>query len=762
MAETGKLSLLRGFLDSLGFELEDEDSCLRARRVVAGEELKLCFCPAQAASEDEVRLAIRTLNKAARAELGLSTWLITREPLDSTRKQQAEDAGVNVETEVGYLNAAVQRERTCKDSIREAGAYIPEAEYVEQRIMPENQAASHYLMRWMNSPEGGLLVILGHAGYGKTCLSHELARRLAKSCLKEAASPVPFVLPLQKHRYVRRFEELVLTHLQDRGIHGFTSRAFAYLANHKRVLPILDGFDELAETGGLRVARETLKGLIEQLGDNAKVIVTSRQAYFRHRGDLSLMGDLNGFLATLQTRELAPFDHAERRLFLEKRGLDQKQAREVENAVQGLAAEDLLGSPLMLRIVADEVKQGERPVGETATEVFQKSLVKVCEREVPKLKVAWPPPKQLEFLAGIADLMNEEQAYELTDPDGWLSLVVEGDVSPEIPQPRRKEELLARATQLKNHPLLTPVTSDGKDAIAFPHPLYRDYFVAVMFKLSRTDESGLRRSLRAALPDGSVKFLAQMLRDPELVEIAEKSIAWKDGIRGVFEIALAKCDLASKNDTGVRSKQFTSCVGGRLQLDYQNLSGLNFAMLEFDSFSFVGADFTRCSFQACRFKNCRFDGSRLSGCRFYECEADAATASALRNLGVEAVSIPRLLGGSRMAVATPEVDPVAELAGRFFHRFIREERGRNQRTARVESFFSGQGGEERKFTDREIIPAMQKAGVISFKEAGVGVYMFNPEWQADGDALIFDKRETDKLRPILDRLRERAARYNLL
>jgi len=113
-------------------------------------------------------------------------------------------------------------------------------------------------------------------------------------------------------------------------------------------------------------------------------------------------------------------------------------------------------------------------------------------------------------------------------------------------------------------------------------------------------------------------------------------------------------------------------------------------------------------------------------------------------------------------LATPEVDPVRELVQRFFRRFIRDQRGRNQRTAKVEAFFSGLGGEERKFTQREIIPAMLKVGVIEQREAGITVYVFNAGWQTEGDNLIFDAQETERLKPVIDSLREKAGRYNLL
>ncbi len=350
---TATLPLLCGFLNSLGFSLEEDGPRLWARRIVAGEEVVLCFCPANARQGQGIREAIKALNKAGRTELGVKTYLITLGSLERSDQELCDDLNIPATTEVDYLSLATQSEKVCNSVIADSVRYIPEKEYVEQRMSPGNRPWSKYMTNWLSSSEGGLVVVLGHAGYGKTCLAHHLGRRLAKEHLRDSTQPVPFVLPLHKHRYVRRFEELVLTHLQDRGILGFTSKAFAFLANNKRIVPILDGFDELAETGGLRVARETLKGLIEQLADNAKVVLTSRQAYFRHKGDLSLYGDPNGFMSRIQTIELEPFQETERKVFLEKRGLSSQQVRDVEKSVKGLAAEELWGSPLMLGILSE-------------------------------------------------------------------------------------------------------------------------------------------------------------------------------------------------------------------------------------------------------------------------------------------------------------------------------------------------------------------------------------------------------------------------
>jgi hypothetical protein len=123
-----------------------------------------------------------------------------------------------------------------------------------------------------------------------------------------------------------------------------------------------------------------------------------------------------------------------------------------------------------------------------------------------------------------------------------------------------------------------------------------------------------------------------------------------------------------------------------------------------------------------------------------------------------------LLGLGAKIVQVENGDPVVGIVTKFFQRFIREKLGRNQRTCKKESMVKGLGGEERRFVDREVIPEMRKYGVISEADAGQGteIYIFNVEWQSDGDGIIFENRISDRVRDIIERLKSKTDRYNLV
>jgi hypothetical protein len=211
----------------------------------------------------------------------------------------------------------------------------------------------------------------------------------------------------------------------------------------------------------------------------------------------------------------------------------------------------------------------------------------------------------------------------------------------------------------------------------------------------------------------------------------------------------------------VRTTEILSCLGDLRSFDYDNLSLLRFAMIAFNDFSFVGADLTRTTFQGCEFTNCNPSGTRIGGCRLYDCTSDEITAEKFASLGIEVGPVGRrFLGLGRTTVPVENDDPVVRLVAKFFRRFIRGALGANQRTAGTDSMLRGLGGEERKFTEREILPEMKRNNIIGAGQSTT-VFVFNSDWQSDGDSLLAEDSISDRLRPILDTLRSKSRRYNL-
>jgi hypothetical protein len=122
------------------------------------------------------------------------------------------------------------------------------------------------------------LVVLGPAGAGKSVLVTRLARDLLER--REAGGPVPVILPLATWDEHRPVEQWLITQLirdhPDLGARvslsagGAVSLAGVLLAEG-RLLPILDGFDELPAP-----ARESAVQAVNAYGSDQPLVLTSR------------------------------------------------------------------------------------------------------------------------------------------------------------------------------------------------------------------------------------------------------------------------------------------------------------------------------------------------------------------------------------------------------------------------------------------------------------------------------------------------------
>ncbi|WP_327392825.1 NACHT domain-containing protein [Streptomyces sp. NBC_01186] len=150
------------------------------------------------------------------------------------------------------------------------------------------------------------LVLLGAPGAGKTVLAYRLARTLLEARGPASAAPVPVVLPLASWNpggdqglWQWAAERLCAEH----PVPLPTPKAALDLIESGRVLPVLDGFDELphsAQAGALRQLRASLT-------EHARCVLTSRSAEYTQAVDgatLPLPGAVAIELCPLTTDDL--------------------------------------------------------------------------------------------------------------------------------------------------------------------------------------------------------------------------------------------------------------------------------------------------------------------------------------------------------------------------------------------------------------------------------------------------------------------------
>ena len=133
---------------------------------------------------------------------------------------------------------------------------------------------------------------------------------------------------------------MILTSLEQKGITDYHSNAFAYLVSQRRVVLILDGFDELLDERP-EEARKNLRELIETLEGRGKVIVTARSTFFRTSDDVADF--LENYLDADQVAavDLEPFDSSQRNAMIARLTPDKTQFNKVVRFVE---AEGLPGA----------------------------------------------------------------------------------------------------------------------------------------------------------------------------------------------------------------------------------------------------------------------------------------------------------------------------------------------------------------------------------------------------------------------------------
>ena len=221
---TSQKKKIEEFSQALGSKVSDWDEYgLTTVRQVAGEKVTIYFFfpkfnTVKALTDDIDKLrGLRKRNPSSYLRI------ITDYKIPKTIEKKAQQHEIKISSVNNYFNNTLNAEFIVSRAIENANNYIPKANYVAQRVLGESVPATDFIIRnWLPKSETSLLVILAPAGHGKTCLAHVLVRLLAEKHRRNPNSPIPILMPLHKFPHVREFDELVLTHLQDNEIFGFT------------------------------------------------------------------------------------------------------------------------------------------------------------------------------------------------------------------------------------------------------------------------------------------------------------------------------------------------------------------------------------------------------------------------------------------------------------------------------------------------------------------------------------------------------------
>jgi WD40 repeat protein len=209
---------------------------------------------------------------------------------------------------------------TRMNELRRNDEVYPQALYVPQRYRllddpPESSRDDVFdkAIRWLDSDDARLMLVLGDFGHGKTFLLRELARAIPE----KLPHLTPVLIGLRALEKGHSLDELVASHLVQSGENRVEVLAFRHMLDNGQIALLFDGFDELALRVTYDHAADNLRTLLSAVRGRAKVVITSRGQHFA--SDAQIRTQLGRWVETLagsQLVELADFDEAQIRHFL--------------------------------------------------------------------------------------------------------------------------------------------------------------------------------------------------------------------------------------------------------------------------------------------------------------------------------------------------------------------------------------------------------------------------------------------------------------
>jgi hypothetical protein len=222
----------------------------------AFEELRAALIPESVEKEDEMREEFEGRNTARAVELSL---------------------GFAVDQ---YL---FELDRLFVDS-RIADWYVPLTGYLESEKETRGSATisiEGYVDFWLKDPSRKQLAILGDYGTGKSWLCLRVAKRLADTHRKATRwNPLPLLITFKRFKSQMDLYELIRLDLFDGyGIEVRNPVELRRGLHSGRILPILDGLDEMAKVLGERTALVAYSRF-SLASEIPKVLITCRTHYF--------------------------------------------------------------------------------------------------------------------------------------------------------------------------------------------------------------------------------------------------------------------------------------------------------------------------------------------------------------------------------------------------------------------------------------------------------------------------------------------------
>lgn len=539
-----------------------------------------------------------------------------------------------------FLDGHLRPMAVCEE-LTSAGGHdadtLDTSHFIEQRAYVPGQgevsAIRHLFQGWALGGSPRLCIVLAPAGHGKSMITRELAKRIARSYQQASPAsrpPVPILIPFGQYRRSTSFTGLILEALNRFGNTRLTIEAFQYLISLGRVLFILDGYDEMVEANP-ETARENITLFVQSAGPKSRILLTSRSTFYRTASDV--VGQVSDPLlveSDVEVIDLRPFNRQEASHYLRRRlGDGPDPSRALERAQAILEHDDnleILGSPIFLAEFATSVEKERWSIADIRRRGSLQFLVeRTFQRERERQGHEYTDEQQRRFLEGIAfDLLTSgSTAYLREDLEIFVAEAVDDDLAQ------------ANWTALVDHHFLLEDDRSGVPMITMRHQVWRDYFQgsALAARLHAENPQAQVEIGNRDLPEGVLRSTAGLIDGHVRRRLVARAAENGDKlIRNLLRMWLLRPEQGGRTPIPVPD-DLRGLLAGR------DLSGLPFTGV-----SFRGVDLSR---------------SNLSGCYLKECDLTGVTftATVLDRTALHRCEIPPEIADATVASVTIDDEP---------------------------------------------------------------------------------------------------------
>ena len=620
------------------------------------------------------------------------------------------------------------------------------------------EALKHLYNGWALGTSPRLCIVIAPAGHGKSKITHILAKRLARHYAGSqlgARPPLPVLISFgQYRRGSTSFGGLVLEALGRFGNNLLTVEGFRYLIALRRILFILDGYDELVEASP-DIARDNIADFVRKAGPNSRILLTARSNFYRTSSDVvGQVGDPMLDESEVEVVDLLPFDLPQASRYIAIRLKDAApQSRLMQRAQDMLRMDknlEVLGSPIFLSEFVNLIAEEQFSIADVRKSGSLEFLIRrTFDRERIRQRHDFTDPQQRQYLEAIAfDLLTTgEMAYIRADLEVFACEVADEEQLLRPDPPWRQ-----LWNGLASHHFLLPDDDNARRArVTMRHQVWREYFQgsALAARLAQgttsarnhvpafSDKEQARAFAQLAtrdLPEGVLRSAARFISEPARGRLLTMLSGSGDKLlRNMLRMEL----LHGESESGeplVLPQALTAHLPGR------DLSEIVFSSVRLDG-SLAGANLTGCLFEKCDLEHASLAGALLNrsvfnGCTISPTVAEAEVASVTIN--GEQLFGPRLRaryredstesassgsgslddGDSEFRAWAAEI--VRWRLARFLHNYGGEANAIFDKAISWTAFMGGVDPRQRDFVVRRVYRALHAVQIVAEVPTGAG------------------------------------------